>query len=166
MSVRIERGVRSELAEFGLNGDSAVRRMRSRVRSAARCSARAESLEGVDISVSCVTEERIRTLNEQWRGLRRSTDVLSFPQWLPEELRDGRAVGPDGVIILGDVIVCPRVVARRAAGEELFWADLARVTVHGVLHLCGWDHTSRAQRSAMRRREAEILEMLGRRCRG
>ena len=73
------------------------------------------------LSLSLVDEARIRELNREHRGLDRPTDVLSFPI-------DGReaTAGPRE---LGDVVVCPA----RAA-------DVVEAAVHGVLHLCGYDH--------------------------
>jgi probable rRNA maturation factor len=73
------------------------------------------------VAVALVGEERIRELNRDHRGLDRPTDVLSFPV-------DGaaQAAGPRE---LGDVVICPD----RAE-------DLSEAVVHGLLHLCGYDH--------------------------
>jgi probable rRNA maturation factor len=68
-----------------------------------------------------VGEARIRELNREHRGLDRPTDVLSFPV---DEA--GPAGGPRE---LGDVVICPERTE-----------DLAEAVVHGVLHLCGYDH--------------------------
>ena len=73
------------------------------------------------VSVELVDAARIRELNREHRGRDEATDVLSFPV-------DG--AGPiAGPRELGDIIICP---------EET--ADLVEATVHGVLHLCGYDH--------------------------
>ncbi|HEX2468018.1 MAG TPA: rRNA maturation RNase YbeY [Solirubrobacterales bacterium] len=79
---------------------------------------------GVDdghLSVELVGEDRIRRLNAEHRGLDRPTDVLSFPVDGP-----GRALGPRE---LGDVVICPEHTE-----------DVREAVVHGVLHLCGYDH--------------------------
>jgi probable rRNA maturation factor len=81
---------------------------------------------GVDdghIAVELVDSERIMELNRAHRGVDRATDVLSFPV-------DGAdpAAGPRE---LGDVVICPEHAA-----------DLREAAVHGVLHLCGYDHES------------------------
>ena len=73
------------------------------------------------LAIAFVAAERIRELNAAHRGIEHATDVLSFPVDGP-----GPAAGPRE---LGDVIVCPA----RAA-------DLEEAIVHGVLHLCGYDH--------------------------
>jgi probable rRNA maturation factor len=73
------------------------------------------------LSVELVDEQRIRELNREHRGLDEPTDVLSFPI-------DG--VGPaPGPRELGDVVICPQHTD-----------DMTEATVHGVLHLCGYDH--------------------------
>jgi probable rRNA maturation factor len=79
---------------------------------------------GVDdghLAVELVGEDRIRTLNREHRGRDRPTDVLSFP--VDERSPAG---GPRE---LGDVVICPEHTE-----------DLAEAVVHGVLHLCGYDH--------------------------
>jgi probable rRNA maturation factor len=73
------------------------------------------------VAVALVGEERMRELNRDHRGLDRPTDVLSFPV-------DGaaQAAGPRE---LGDVVICPDQTE-----------DLSEAVVHGLLHLCGYDH--------------------------
>ena len=78
-------------------------------------------VEDGHLAVALVGEERITELNRDHRGLERPTDVLSFPV-------DGAAV-TGGPRELGDVVICP-------AHTE----DLSEAVVHGVLHLCGYDH--------------------------
>jgi len=86
-------------------------------------SLRAADVSEGHLSVELVDEARIRDLNREHRGLDRPTDVLSFP--IDE---DGEVAGPRE---LGDVVICPE----RAA-------DVTEAAVHGVLHLCGFDHES------------------------
>jgi probable rRNA maturation factor len=81
---------------------------------------------GIDsghLSVELVGEARIRELNREHRGRDEATDVLSFP------IDEGGAVA--GPRELGDVVICPAHTA-----------DLVEATVHGVLHLCGYDHAT------------------------
>jgi len=91
------------------------------LRSAAEAALRAAGVDTGHLSVELVGEARIRELNRAHRGLDESTDVLSFP--IDE---DGSVPGPRE---LGDVVICPEQTV-----------DLAEATVHGVLHLCGYDH--------------------------
>jgi probable rRNA maturation factor len=91
------------------------------IRSWAEAAVGATGIEDGHLAVELVDSDAIRQLNSRHRGLDRPTDVLSFPV-------DGAApVG--GPRELGDVVVC----AQHAD-------DLAEVVVHGVLHLCGFDH--------------------------
>jgi probable rRNA maturation factor len=79
---------------------------------------------GVDdghLSVELVDEARIRELNREHRGKDEPTDVLSFPIDGPAAVAGPREIG--------DVVICPEHTA-----------DLEEATVHGVLHLCGYDH--------------------------
>jgi probable rRNA maturation factor len=73
------------------------------------------------VAIELVGEERIRELNRDHRGKDEPTDVLSFPV---DEA--GPAAGPRE---LGDVVICPEHTA-----------DVEEAVVHGVLHLCGYDH--------------------------
>jgi len=73
------------------------------------------------LSVELVGADRIRELNRDHRARDEPTDVLSFPVDGP-----GEVAGPRE---LGDVVICPEHTA-----------DLVEATVHGVLHLCGYDH--------------------------
>jgi probable rRNA maturation factor len=81
----------------------------------------AAGVEDGHLAVALVDEGRIRELNRAHRGIDRPTDVLSFP--IDE---DAPASGPRE---LGDVVICPAHTS-----------DLTEVVVHGVLHLCGYDH--------------------------
>jgi probable rRNA maturation factor len=91
------------------------------LRPAAEAALRAAAVEAGHLSVELVGEDRIRELNREHRGLDEPTDVLSFP--IDEE---APVAGPRE---LGDVVICPEHTA-----------DPAEATVHGVLHLCGYDH--------------------------
>jgi probable rRNA maturation factor len=98
---------------------------------------------GVDdghLALELVDEERIGELNRSHRGIAAPTDVLSFPI-------DGAGGEPVGPRELGDVVICP---ARTA--------DLTEAAVHGVLHLCGYDHeTDDGEMLAL---QAEVLARL------
>jgi probable rRNA maturation factor len=100
-----------------------------------------------------VDEEESRSLNRDYRGKDRPTNVLSFPSSAPA------FVGTD---LLGDLVICVPVVRREAVeqgkGERAHWAHMV---VHGVLHLLGHDHQNSAERLVMERLEKEILASLG-----
>lgn len=91
------------------------------LRRAVLATLRAVGVTDGHLSVELVGADRIRELNREHRGLDGPTDVLSFPI-------DGVDQVP-GPRELGDVVICPEHTA-----------DLVEATVHGVLHLCGYDH--------------------------
>ncbi len=91
------------------------------LRPAALAALREAGVEDGHLAVSVVGEDEIRRLNREHRGLDEPTDVLSFPV--------DEAAPAAGPRELGDVVVCPEHAA-----------DLAEAVVHGVLHLCGYDH--------------------------
>jgi probable rRNA maturation factor len=97
-------------------------------------------------------------LHERWMGEPGPTDVLAFPM---DELDTSR--GPDeqepGPTLLGDVVLCPEYARRgaRAAGHSLA-AELELLTVHGVLHLLGYDHAEPEEEREMFALQAKLLE--------
>jgi probable rRNA maturation factor len=110
-----------------------------------------------DLSIRVVGEDEGRALNRHYRGKDYATNVLSFPAELPEGL-------PEGVRLplLGDLVICAPVVAREAAEQGKPVADhYAHLTVHGALHLLGWDHEDEADAEAMEALERSILADLG-----
>jgi probable rRNA maturation factor len=88
---------------------------------AARAALEAAGVADGHVAVDFVHEQAIQALNAEHRGLDEPTDVLSFP--IDET---GPAAGPRE---LGDVVICPEHTE-----------DLTEAVVHGVLHLCGYDH--------------------------
>ena len=110
-----------------------------------------------DLAIRLVDEEEGRSLNRHYRGKDYATNVLSFPADLPEGL-------PEGVKLplLGDLVLCAPVIAREAADQgKPPSAHYAHLTVHGVLHLLGWDHEDERDAECMEQLEREILATLG-----
>jgi probable rRNA maturation factor len=95
----------------------------------------------IEMSVSMCDEQRIAEMNLEHREVDGPTDVLSFPI---DGLHD--RLGPDEPRALGDLLVCPVYVERQIAddttmqGDATLVAALERCIVHGVLHLCDFDH--------------------------
>jgi probable rRNA maturation factor len=106
---------------------------------AADAALRAAGVVEGHLSVDLVPADQIRELNRDHRGRDEPTDVLSFPI-------DG-AGGVAGPRELGDVVICPEHAA-----------DLDRATVHGVLHLCGYDHE--ADEGEMLALESAVMQTL------
>lgn len=119
------------------------------------------SMEGVErecsVSVSIVDEDEIQSLNAMWRQIDAPTDVLSFECDSPfdDEVPAGE------VVELGDVILCPSVIAAQAPDFDTTPADEFRLMlVHGVLHLLGFDHIDAEDAVQMEGRELVILRSL------
>lgn len=116
-----------------------------------------------EAAVVLVDEETIAALNERHRGKAGPTDVLSFPL---EDATPGsppRRLPGGPPLHLGDVIIAPAVVRRNAAMHGVDFDDeMALVTVHGVLHLLGWDHEIDEEAEAMEDRERELLAVVDR----
>lgn len=110
-----------------------------------------------DLAVRIVDEKEGCSLNHHYRGKDYATNVLSFPAELPEGLPKGIKMP-----LLGDLVICAPVVAREAAEQGKSLAShYAHLTVHGTLHLLGWDHEDDKEADAMEQLEREILADLG-----
>ena len=91
---------------------------------------------GAGATVAFVSDRVMRGLNRRWRGKTGTTDVLSFPSGQEEFERAGGAS-------LGDVVISAEQAARQAAEHGLdFEGEVAQLILHGLLHLCGYDHES------------------------
>ncbi|WP_019633929.1 rRNA maturation RNase YbeY [Actinomadura atramentaria] len=112
-----------------------------------------------EMSIMLVDEDVMTELHVKWMDEPGPTDVLSFPM---DELRpghqpdDGEDDGdPD---LLGDVVLCPAVAERQAAEAGHSTADeLELLTVHGILHLLGYDHAEPEEHKEMFGLQAELL---------
>lgn len=113
--------------------------------------------DGCEVSVSVVSPMEIQELNEQYRGVDHTTDVLSFCCDDPWE-----ADPDDPCIALGDIVVCPAVIdeQRKEFGTG-FVEEASLMIVHSVLHLLGYDHMEDEERAEMEAKEKEILEAYG-----
>jgi len=91
-----------------------------------------------ELSVLLVTTEAMSDLHQRWMDEPGPTDVLSFPM---DELRPGREGAVPAPGLLGDVVLCPQVAAAQAhAAGHSTAEELLLLTVHGILHLLGFDH--------------------------
>ncbi len=110
-----------------------------------------------DLAVRIVDVREGRAMNRHFRGKDYATNVLSFPAELPEGL-------PSDVRfpLLGDLVICAPVVAREARDQKkALAAHYAHMTVHGALHLLGWNHEDEREAECMEQLEREILASLG-----
>jgi probable rRNA maturation factor len=107
-----------------------------------------------EICVVLTDDAAIRELNRTWRHIDRPTNVLSFPSTTPP--------GNAASAMLGDIVIAYETLAGEALAEgKPFLHHLAHLTVHGFLHLLGYDHEDDGQAEEMERLEREILATLG-----
>jgi probable rRNA maturation factor len=111
-----------------------------------------------ELAVMLTDDAGIRTLNSNWRGIDKPTNVLSFPALPPT-----RAGGPDDAPrMLGDIAIAYETTRREADDEQKpFDHHLSHLAIHGFLHLIGYDHETDNDAEAMETLEAEILAQLG-----
>lgn len=114
-----------------------------------------------EVSIRLTDDGEVQTLNAQYRGKDKPTNVLSFPMVQPD-LLEGLANSDDGEVLLGDIVLADGVVAREAAERGIGITDHAtHLIVHGLLHLVGYDHEHDAEAEAMEEMERRALGALG-----
>ena len=102
-----------------------------------------------EIALRVVDDDEGRMLNREYRGKDYATNVLTFPL-------------ADEPLLMGDIVLCAPVVAREAeAQQKPLLAHYAHLTVHGVLHLQGYDHETDAEAAQMENLETEIITQMG-----
>ena len=137
---------------------------RPRTAAAARSStrfvlAREDKPFNTEVSVSFVTDEAIAQLNEKYRHKEGPTDVLSFECDGVDDDLSAMTLAEDPVYELGDVVIAPDVATRQTREfGTTFEEEISLLLVHGLLHLCGYDHIEDDEAEVMEKREAEILE--------
>jgi len=110
-----------------------------------------------DLAIRIVGNKEGRALNRHYRGKDSATNVLSFPAEMPEGLPADMKMP-----LLGDIVLCAPVIAREAREQKKqLVSHYAHMTVHGALHLLGWDHNDEREAECMEQLEREILIGLG-----
>jgi len=106
-----------------------------------------------DVCLRLVDEREGRSLNRHYRGKNYATNVLSFPAEIPENVK---------LPLLGDIVLCAPVIAREAREQhKTINAHYAHLTVHGILHLLGFDHDDEREAEIMETIERGVLAVLG-----
>jgi probable rRNA maturation factor len=125
--------------------------VKSLVRRAINEAAAAVSTSGAELAIVLTNDSSIRLLNRDWRGKDAATNVLSFP---------ARGAG-EGLPLIGDIVLAYETVAREANDEgKPFAHHVAHLTVHGFLHLHGYDHQRSKDADEMEKLERKILRRL------
>lgn len=108
-----------------------------------------------ELCIKAVDEATIAELNEQWMDKEGPTDVLAFPM---DELRPGLVDEEPEEGVLGDLVLCPEIAQRQGetAGHGTV-AEIELLTVHGILHLLGYDHAEPEEHREMFGLQDELL---------
>ena len=114
-----------------------------------------EKRELGEVAVVLTGDAALRVLNREWRGIDRATDVISFAY--DEDEPDAHKLPVHGDL----VISMDRVIEQAERFRVTEGAELARLIIHGTLHLCGHDHMEARERGLMRRREDGALAKVG-----
>lgn len=106
-----------------------------------------------EITIRLVTEKEIYQLNKIYRGKKSTTNILAFPFTEIPYIKN---------TLLGDLIICTAVVQKEAnLQKKNIFAHWAHITLHGTLHLLGYDHIDDKQARIMEHMEIKILSILG-----
>jgi probable rRNA maturation factor len=115
----------------------------------------------VEVAVRMTDDAEVQALNRDYRGKDKPTNVLSFPQYGPDDFVM-LSNSDDGEILLGDIVLALETCAREAADKGIAVADhAAHLMVHGMLHLLGYDHLDDASGDAMEALETKALASMG-----
>lgn len=107
-----------------------------------------------DLTIRISGDEEIWELNKQFLGIDSATDVLSFPtdEFDPDEQTQ----------YLGDIIISlPTAESQAMKSGHTLKAEIELLTIHGILHLLGYDHTTQEEKSAMWKIQSEALRLIG-----
>lgn len=114
------------------------------------------------ISITLTTPENIRNINKEYRNIDKETDVLSFPMFEQEEIKEiinsKQHLVED---VLGDIVISVKKVQEQAIEYgHSFERELSYMLVHGFYHLMGYDHIKEEDKKKMRPKEEKILQDL------
>ena len=129
------------------------------VRAAAEKVGELYGLADAELSVTLTDNAHIHAMNREYRHIDRPTDVLSFAL---NESEEPAVTGGPAVNVLGDIIISVERANEQAAeyGHSLR-REVAFLTVHGMLHLLGYDHMEEADRLEMEKEQKYVMEQLG-----
>lgn len=136
---------------------------RSQLKKAATLALEVADVKGdVRVDVSVIGDRKMRELNRDFRGIDKSTDVLSFSFEVSDSKSKKFVNPPDPKYLnLGDVIISYPQLLERAAKENMLVDDMTNLLViHGILHLLGFDHEKPQEAVVMEKLEDQILQTL------
>lgn len=112
-----------------------------------------ESTNDQEVTIRIVDEAEITELNNVYRKKPQATNVLAFPADIPAEIE---------LPLIGDIAICAPIVAQQAAEQgKSVVSHWAHLTLHGILHLQGYDHIDDAEAKIMENLEVQLMSKLG-----
>lgn len=115
-----------------------------------------ENVENAIMNVIIIDNEKIHKINKEYRGIDRPTDVISFA------LEDDKTFINTDFRVLGDIYISiDKVFEQADAYGHSFRRELSFLTVHGILHLLGYDHMEKSDEEIMFGKQEDILNELG-----
>ena len=137
-----------------LGGEDALSALTQRAVEAACAETKVKLKKGAELSLLFCDDATIQTLNKQWRGFDKPTNVLSFPAATVKDL----AKAP----MLGDIAIAFETCEREARNEaKTFYDHVTHLVIHGFLHLLGYDHLTEDEAEVMEDLERRSLQRLG-----
>lgn len=109
-----------------------------------------------------LNDRAMKSLNKKYRGINKTTDVLSFPQ-LTSDYKPEFFVREKAPVFLGDIVINANYAKRQALiNKSSFYYEISRLLIHGLLHLLGYDHEkNKYQKKKMSLAENKLQNLLG-----
>ncbi len=120
-----------------------------------------KEISSLQVSVFLCGEGRIRRLNREYRGIDKTTDVLSFPSFDSLRTAKPKQELAHGQIFLGDLVICHKKIQNQSREFNISYMDeFIHLYIHGFIHLLGYDHElSKAEERLMQEWEKEALDL-------
>lgn len=118
-----------------------------------------------EICITFLDDGVMRKLNETYRGMKRTTDVLSFPQNEPDSMNLNAAIATENLknIMIGDIVISVDTAKRHARFYGIsLEKEIQKLIIHGILHLLEYDHKKKNDAFVMKKKEKELLSLIAR----
>lgn len=118
--------------------------------------------DNISVNITVVSQNEIRRLNNEFRGVDKVTDVLSFPLFEKDEIKGEEMLDNSITSDIGDIVIC-RVRAKQQAKEygHSILREFCFLALHGLLHLLGYDHIQKQDEEVMFPLQRQILQKAG-----
>ena len=118
--------------------------------------------DNISVNITVVSQNEIRRLNNEFRGVDKVTDVLSFPLFVIDEIKGEEMLDNFITSDIGDIVIC-KVRAKQQAQEygHSLLREFCFLALHGLLHLLGYDHIEKQDEEVMFPLQKQILQKAG-----